>query len=86
MVRNKANINVKSISDDPQKLILESRLPTIIQKDYSQSRIRISDEKYIRNILELDLEVLKTDYKEKQRAKEIPLLPFVTEAIEFIES
>jgi hypothetical protein len=86
MVRNKANINVKSISDDPQKLILESRLPTIIQKDYSQSRIRISDEKYIRHILELDLEVLKTDYKEKQRAKEIPLLPFVTEAIEFIES
>lgn len=29
MVRNKANINVKSITDDPQKLILESKLPTI---------------------------------------------------------
>jgi hypothetical protein len=65
MVRNKANINVKSIADDPQKLILESRLPTIIQNEYSQSRIRVSDEKYIRQILELDLEILKTDYKEK---------------------
>ena len=64
MVRNKANINVKSIADD-QKLILESRLPTIIQNEYSQSRIRVSDEKYIRQILELDLEILKTDYKEK---------------------
>ena len=62
MVRNKANINVKSIADDPQKLILESRLPTIIQNEYSQSRIRVSDEKYIRQILELDLEILKTDY------------------------
>ena len=65
MVRNKANINVKSIAVDPQKLILESRLPTIIQNEYSQSRIRVSDEKYIRQILELDLEILKTDYKEK---------------------
>lgn len=71
MVRNKANINVKSTADDPQKLILESRLPTIIQNEYSQSRIRVSDEKYIRHILELDLEILKTDYKEKQSAKEI---------------
>jgi hypothetical protein len=58
MIRNKSNINVKAYSLESKK-ILESRLPTIYETDYSSSRIRLADDKHIKEILRKDVELLK---------------------------
>lgn len=85
MIRNKSNINVRTAADSTET-ILESRLPTIYDESYLPSRIRISDLKYIKDNLNKDLQLLRDNFKEKKRAKEDELLPFVTEAIQFCET
>jgi hypothetical protein len=57
MIRNKSNINVKSKTDSTK--ILESRLPSVHDAEYLASRVRVSDEKYIREMLQSDLVALK---------------------------
>lgn len=84
MIRNKSNINVKTKTDSIK--ILESRLPSVHDQEYSASRVLISDEKYIREMLQNDLTTLKANFTEKKRAKEDQLLPSVTEAIDYCEA
>lgn len=85
MIRNKSNINIKHFSQQSH-LILESRLPTVYDESYSSSRVRVSDEKYIKEVLQTDLKILRNNFSEKKRAKEDELLPFVTEAIDYCEA
>ena len=85
MIRNKSNINVMTAADN-SNVILESRLPTIYDEHYRPSRIRVSDHKHIRDNITKDLNLLQANYKEKKRAKEDELLPFVSEAIQFCET
>lgn len=58
MIRNKSNINVKAFSPESRKIILESRLPTIYESEYSTSRVRLADDKHIKEVLTKDLELL----------------------------
>jgi hypothetical protein len=85
MIRNKSNINIKHFSHQSH-LILESRLPTVYDESYSSSRVRVSDEKYIKEVLQTDLKILRNNFSEKKRAKEDELLPFVNEAIDYCEA
>ena len=50
------------------------------------SRIRLADERYIREQLQKDLQILRQNYQEKKRAKEEELLPSVDEAIAYCEA
>ena len=51
MVRNKSNINVKFKDNSDNMTIIESKLASVNTPEYSRSRIRVSDESYLRKAL-----------------------------------
>ena len=84
MVRNKSNICVKYKTAD-STTVLESVLPAVRDKGYEKSRVRISDEEYLRKALTDDLEALRKDLKEKVSSQSMEQVPYVEEAIAYNE-
>lgn len=65
MVRNKSNISVKYKAPD-STTVYESVLPSVRDRGYEKSRVRVGDEEYIRKTLNEDLIVLRKDLQEKK--------------------
>ena len=65
MVRNKSNISVKYKTPD-STTVYESVLPSVRDRGYEKSRVRVGDEEYIRKTLNEDLIVLRKDLQEKK--------------------
>ena len=84
MVRNKSNICVKYKTAD-STTIFESVLPSVRDKHYEKSRVRISDEEYLRKALTDDLLALRKDLQEKVSSRSLEQVPFVEEAIAYNE-
>ena len=84
MVRNKSNISVKYKTID-STTVYESVLPSVRDKGYEKSRVRVGDEEYIRKVLNDDLIVLQKDLAEKKSSQSLEQVPYVQEAIAYHE-
>ena len=85
MVRNKSNINVKFKDNTDSMTIIESQLASVNSQEYSRSRIRVSDEIYLRNALKQDLVALNKDLAESKSCAAYEKVPYLEEAIMYCE-
>ena len=85
MVRNKSNINVKFKNNSESMTIIESQLASVNTPEYSRSRIRVSDEAYLRQSLRQDLADLNKDLQESKSCQAYEKVPYLEEAIEYCE-
>lgn len=85
MVRNKSNINVKYKDDTDSMTIIESQLASVNSPAYGRSRIRVSDESYLRNALQQDLVALNKDLAESKSCAAYEKVPYLEEAIMYCE-
>ncbi len=47
MVRNRGNISLKTVTEGDSPVIMGSKLPSVDQENYSNSRIRLCDQAYV---------------------------------------
>lgn len=85
MVRNKGTTGVKRATLEPEEKVLNMRLPSVRQPEYSMSNVRVADAEYLQDCLRSDIEYLRKDLKFRQSCGETEIQPFIQEALTYCE-